>query len=421
MTIMKTKPVLILCLMLGIVLNATPSYAQKKLTKKAKLALLERHQLAYDSLYAAYEFQALKDMLLEDKELAESVKRTTEQQDSLLPLVDKALALLRSVEKVEFIDSVVVKREDFFKTYSLGSATGRIGKASQLLPRVKGVMPNSLAYLNDFGDVAYFSAIMADSVRLCKSQQIGGVWQSPVRLKFSEPINGEAGFPYLLSDGITLFFAAKGSDTFGGYDIYVTNYNAESGEYMKPENMGMPFNSPANDYLYVIDESRNIGWFATERGQEEGYVCIYKFIPSSLRQFYDPATTDNLQLLARYGFAVPAEGDALKKGRGKKLMADTNSVGYAASDFRFPINDAVVYTDPSQFVAPESKALFEEWQTLGTRIQELRNAAESLLRVSVDEKAKAEINKIEAEILECEARRAELAKQIRKAEAKFAQ
>ena len=32
--------------------------------------------------------------------------------------------------------------------------------------------------------------------------------------------------------------------------------------YLVPENVGMPFNSPYNDYMYVIDEYNNLGWFA---------------------------------------------------------------------------------------------------------------------------------------------------------------
>ena len=34
----------------------------------------------------------------------------------------------------------------------------------------------------------------------------------------------------------------------------------------------MPFNSPYNDYMYVIDEYNNLGWFASDRFQPEGKV-----------------------------------------------------------------------------------------------------------------------------------------------------
>ena len=40
----------------------------------------------------------------------------------------------------------------------------------------------------------------------------------------------------------------------------------------------MPFNSPYNDYMYVIDEYNNLGWFASDRYQPEGKgmcICIH--------------------------------------------------------------------------------------------------------------------------------------------------
>jgi hypothetical protein len=32
--------------------------------------------------------------------------------------------------------------------------------------------------------------------------------------------------------------------------------------------------------MYVVDELNNIGYFATDRRQAEGMVCIYTFIPN---------------------------------------------------------------------------------------------------------------------------------------------
>ena len=48
--------------------------------------------------------------------------------------------------------------------------------------------------------------------------------------------------------------------------------------YLAPENVGMPFNSPYNDYMYVIDEFNNLGWFASDRYQpEDKSAYMYSF------------------------------------------------------------------------------------------------------------------------------------------------
>ena len=82
--------------------------------------------------------------------------------------------------------------------------------------------------------------------------------------------DGDLRYPFLQNDGVTIYYAASGSESMGGLDIFVSRYNTATGKYLKPENIGMPFNSEANDYLYVIDEDNNLGWFATDqRAQPE--------------------------------------------------------------------------------------------------------------------------------------------------------
>ena len=91
----------------------------------------------------------------------------------------------------------------------------------------------------------------------------------------------------MMPDGQTLFFAARGGRGLGGYDIYYTRFDAESGRFLKPENIGLPFNSEADDFLYVISEQDSIGFFASSRRQPEGMVCVYTFVPSATRSVYD--------------------------------------------------------------------------------------------------------------------------------------
>ena len=78
----------------------------------------------------------------------------------------------------------------------------------------------------------------------------------------------------------------------GGYDIFVTRYDSDDNTYLRPDNIGMPFNSPYNDYMYALDDLNNLGWFASDRYQPEGKVCVYVFVPNSTKQVYDYETAD---------------------------------------------------------------------------------------------------------------------------------
>ena len=126
-----------------------------------------------------------------------------------------------------------------------------------------------------------------------ESDYIGNEWTKATAAEGFE--DESVNFPYLMPDGSTLYFAQKGPKSIGGYDLFVTRYDAESGSYLRAENIGMPFSSEANDYLYAIDETNQLGYFVTDRRQPEGKVCIYVFVPNETRRVYDPvAYSDNM-------------------------------------------------------------------------------------------------------------------------------
>ena len=42
-----------------------------------------------------------------------------------------------------------------------------------------------------------------------------------------------------------------------------------------------------NSSYFPTNVSYNLGWFATDRNQPEGVVCIYTFIPTETKQYYN--------------------------------------------------------------------------------------------------------------------------------------
>ena len=58
--------------------------------------------------------------------------------------------------------------------------------------------------------------------------------------------------PYLSKDGKTLYFSSRGHNTMGGYDIFKSEYNAETRRWGQAENMGYPINTPDDDSYYRL-------------------------------------------------------------------------------------------------------------------------------------------------------------------------
>lgn len=90
--------------------------------------------------------------------------------------------------------------------------------------------------------------------------------------------------PFLSDDGLTLYFAGKDPSTsIGGYDIYRAVRPHPGGDFSSPSNLGMPYNSPADDMLFCLDSDAGIGYFASKRAGAHDSIVIYTFVPNATR------------------------------------------------------------------------------------------------------------------------------------------
>lgn len=69
--------------------------------------------------------------------------------------------------------------------------------------------------------------------------------------------------PFFHSDGKTLYFASTGHMGMGGYDIFSSTLNSQSGEWSAPENIGYPINTPDNDVFYVVTPDNRRAYYSS--------------------------------------------------------------------------------------------------------------------------------------------------------------
>lgn len=200
-------------------------------------------------------------------------------------------------------------------------------------------------------------------------------------------ISSEQDFPFLMPDGVTLYYAAQGAESLGGYDLFVTRYNPETKQYLKAENLGMPFNSPANDYLLAIDESVQLGFLVTDRNQPADSVCIYTFIPNSTRDIYEMSDANKLKVMhaAMLHSISETQTDekivAAARERLTNLLAHrtTDNVRTQGQHF-YVINNEIVYTQLSQFRSETAKRIAQQADEIQQKLQQLQNLQDQLQR-----------------------------------------
>lgn len=268
--------------------------------------------------------------------------------------------MISSTRKVMFIDSVVVGKDEFLSHIPLPAECGVLGNDGQ-----------GASFLNDFINKKYFSKRDTAGVsRLYTADRLAGQWTDEQQLSSL----GNADYPFLMADGTTLYFAAKGENSLGGYDIFVTRYDSDNGTFLEPQNMGLPFNSFANDYLYVEDETDSLAWIVTDRNQPDSMVCIYTLVPDK-HQSYDVSEYSQEQLrgLAKIDDIKKTWFDQKQKNLALQRLNELKKGVSAVKGndmIKFVVNDNITYTSTNQFKSPSNIDNFKKLQSLRIKQEE---------------------------------------------------
>ncbi|MDE6396123.1 MAG: hypothetical protein K2K84_02505, partial [Muribaculaceae bacterium] len=181
--------------------------------------------------------------------------------------------------------------------------------------------------------------------------------------------------PFMLQDGETLYFASDrtGDNTLGGYDLYMTRRDGEGGFY-EPTNLGMPFNSSSNDYLYVIDEDRNLGWWVTDRFTADS-VDVTVFRPSTTRVNIDPNAVEIKDLAVARRLRHPEADITVKNlfpGHGSR------NDGHAESDLVISLGNGRIISSPEDLKSVNSEDLWFDLVDLKAKMDEEADRLDAL-------------------------------------------
>lgn len=330
---------------------------------------------------------------------AQKRKRNTKPKPAPVveePQEDPRITNMREMtQQIIIVDSIVVNKDQFLASIRLSSECGQLMNTGAFFRnQLQGTL-----YLNEMGNKVYFSQPDGHQQQLYTADKLGNEWSKPQPLQgLSEGID-EASYPFMLTDGLTFYFAGKGEESIGGYDIFMTRYDSRSGSFLKPENIGMPFNSEANDYMYAIDEANRIGYFVSDRRQPEGKVCIYIFIPSDTRKTYDNSkyTEDQIRNFAD----IASIADTWGNGTERKAALDRIKSKYATHDIPGQLVSTGDAASAVEFHSKEANSLYQKLLKEQNAL-DIVNSSLDMLRQKYHKANASERNSMKSEILKLE-------------------
>ncbi|KAA3631352.1 MAG: hypothetical protein DWQ02_16505 [Bacteroidetes bacterium] len=188
----------------------------------------------------------------------------------------------------------------------------------------------------------------------------------PVNLGPSVNTLGDEITPYYDQQEEVLYFSSNGQVSIGGFDIFKSM--GDEASWSVPENLGLPFNSGADDYYFTKTSSGHGGFFTSNRvfGGEKTNTTnddIFEFTIGGRRitlkaNAYDKANGEPLRAFTVQLYQVFEDGSEnmliekditsggylfeLLPNRTFRVMILSN--GYANAEYQFVTNDPNTYT-----------------------------------------------------------------------------
>lgn len=313
-------------------------------------------------------------------------------------------SMLQATAKVMFVDSMVVSKSQFLHYLPTNNEIGTISANTDGLGNGGTVLTQ---YENGFGDRRIFAAGDSTDTMLFTQTLLGKQWSQPQPLpgldnkEFVNPC-----YPFLSNDGTTLFFAAKGINSIGGFDLFMTTYDNENSQWYAPQNYGLPFNSSANEYLLAFDDIDTLGWLVSDRYQAQDSVCIYVFVPTYPRKDFHEDNLNDSQLM---NFAnITSIRETWKFGDRKAALQRLAAIIARAKktstseSLHFVVNNQTIITDLNQFKNPENRNLYSQWQEISNLLKKTSEKLDAYRKLyayspSLRNNLRTEILKLEKE------------------------
>lgn len=105
--------------------------------------------------------------------------------------------------------------------------------------------------------------------------QEDGIWKKPQLLETISSDQDEDD-PRFSPDGKSLFFASKGFNSLGKYDLFRSNYDETARTWSVPVNLGPSINSANNEIAPTCNSKGEVAFFSSDRFTKVGDFEIYR-------------------------------------------------------------------------------------------------------------------------------------------------
>ncbi|MHB8258851.1 MAG: hypothetical protein ACYDEC_01140 [Bacteroidia bacterium] len=230
-----------------------------------------------------YRFDEAIDYYTQYKNIASASMIKKLQVDREIQACKNGKRLLSNLEELVVLDKKQLSEGDYFRSYDMAAIGGKLlVKPDEFRTSAdKKKKDKSIIYLSKSNDQLYYAGYgeKGDNKDIYTVKKLpDGNWSKPENL--GTPINTEfdEDYPFLHPNGVVLYFASKGHNSMGGYDLFKSELDTNSSKWKEPVNLAFPINSPNDDILFVTDSIEKIAFFASSRQSPFGKIDVFKIL-----------------------------------------------------------------------------------------------------------------------------------------------
>lgn len=299
----------------------------------------EAYHADYDFAAAAHSYGEALRKCTDSTRRVEIEKKLSQSRNGL--------AMSNYCQRPKVVARKTFSRRDFFLYYPLADRSWR-PSPNRLDPRGSAEAP--VVWFPRGSREAYWS--MADergARNIYYARDLGNQWSSPYKMPFSS----QEDEIYPMVSGGKLYFASKGLFGVGGYDIYVCERRPD-GRWGEPRNMGFPYSSPYDDFLFINSPDGRYSLFASNRNCSVDSVSVYVLEYEPVPISSEVRGAEDLQKLCRLDPQSDRKKVDNKSAMSASKASDPNTELYASK-------------------AAEVRRLREEISRLNRELQTLRS------------------------------------------------
>lgn len=127
-----------------------------------------------------------------------------------------------------------------------------------------------------------------------------GGWCEPVNLGPTINTQYDEEYPCISGDGKVLFFASRGHNSMGGYDVFRSEWDAKMKRWSRPQNLGYPINNTQDNFSYSRSDNDRYAYISALRAGGFGDLDIYRITYNDVES-QESAVTGKILVMEKPG------------------------------------------------------------------------------------------------------------------------